>query len=201
MKFDYTLAGRNVYTYEAYREMIDQLLEAGKTTGPIQTEDKVEFTRLNVVRMNRLDKRAFIDEDLKEQLAEMPRQVWLVVAEAWCGDASQNLPYLKKMADVNPLIDLRIVLRDENTDIIDGFLTNGGRAIPKLIAIDDEGDIAFTWGARPVAIQEEFLRLKEQGLPKAEVDRTLQLLYSRDKGQSLQDDFRVTLSRFKPVLV
>ena len=40
------LAG--AYTYQAYRQLIDQLLAAGKTTGPEQSERLTEFTELNV---------------------------------------------------------------------------------------------------------------------------------------------------------
>ena len=53
------------------------------------------------------------------------------------------------MAEVNSNINLQLVLRDENLELMDLFLTNGGRSIPKLIALDKDLNILFTWGPRP----------------------------------------------------
>ena len=59
---------------------------------------------------------------------------WLVLTEAWCGDAAQSLPIINKMAEVSDNITLRLILRDENLDVMDQFLQNGrSRSIPKLI--------------------------------------------------------------------
>ncbi|MEI9975036.1 MAG: thioredoxin family protein [Ignavibacteriota bacterium] len=59
-----------------------------------------------------------------------PRKL-LVIAEEWCGDVYRELPTAVRIAEAAEL-DLRIFLRDENPDIMDEFLSNGGksRAIP-----------------------------------------------------------------------
>ena len=69
----------------------------------------------------------------------------MVISEGWCGDAAQILPVINKMALVSNKIEFRIVLRDENPALMDAFLTNGGKAIPKVIMIDNEsGEVINT---------------------------------------------------------
>ena len=60
----------------------------------------------------------------------------LVLAEGWCGDAAQILPVINKIAEYSSLIDLKVVCRDENPELMDQFLTNGSKSIPKVIIID-----------------------------------------------------------------
>ncbi len=199
MKFKHSLEDRNVFSYEAYRKHVDYLFDHNRTTGSNHSENMVAYTQLNIARMNRLDKRATIDAQLQNAIKSLEPQTWLVISEAWCGDAAQNLPYIQKMAEQNSNIDLKIILRDENLDIIDDFLTNGGRAIPKLSALDCHQNVLFTWGARPYDIQREFLELRDAGLPKSEISKTIQMLYTKDKGQGIQNDFLEIISKLEMV--
>lgn len=106
----------------------------------------LKHTKMNVTRMNRLDKRASIAPELVDKIKSLPPQTWTVITEAWCGDAAQNLPWIKKMSDINPDINLNVVLRDENLELMDQFLTNGGRSIPKLIISNAEDEVIHDWG-------------------------------------------------------
>jgi hypothetical protein len=58
----------------------------------------------------------------------------LALAEAWCGDVYRELPTVARIAEETGM-ELRIFLRDENPDIMDEFLSNGGksRAIPVFV--------------------------------------------------------------------
>ena len=70
----------------------------------------------------------------------------------WCGDAAQILPVINKMAEVSDKIDLRIVLRDDNENLMNLFLTNGTKSIPKLIIIDKATNkVINDFGPRPVS--------------------------------------------------
>ena len=121
----------NAMSYAVYRDLMATLAEEGKTTGPNQSEEMAGYTSLNEHRMKRLDKRVELQQPVLDGLAQINRkQTWLVLTEAWCGDAAQNLPILAKMAEANPNVELRLVLRDENLDLMDAYLTNGGRSIP-----------------------------------------------------------------------
>src|SRR5699024_3603912 len=84
---------------EAYREKIDALLDQGKTTGDNHDDEMIEYTRMNVQRMKRLDKQVELTDELRNILQENDREmIWLGLTEAWCGDAAQNLPPIAKMA-------------------------------------------------------------------------------------------------------
>src|SRR5699024_4699032 len=126
----------NAMDYEAYREMIDDLLAEGKTTGDNHDDEMIEYTRMNVQRMKRLDKQVELTDDLKDVLQENDRElIWLVLTEAWCGDAAQNIPVLAKMAQESDKITLKLVLRDEHPDIMDQYLTNGDVQFPSWFAL------------------------------------------------------------------
>lgn len=183
-------------TYEQYRSMIDRLLEENKTTGPNQSDTMVNYGRLNQKRMKKWEKIGKITPELAELLQEFKKPVtWLVLTEGWCGDAAQNLPFIEKMAELNPLISLRLILRDENLEVMDEFLTDGGRSIPKLIALDPETlTVLGTWGPRPEPMQRLVLEnkvTKEKNY--RELNEEMHLWYARDKGITVQNEFLAIL--------
>jgi len=183
------------YTYASYRELLDNLLQQGKTTGTNQSESMVNYATLNERRMKKWDKIGKITPELMDKLMSIDQKMtWLVVTEGWCGDAAQNLPFLNKMAELNPNIDLRFVLRDENLPLIDAFLTNGGRSIPKLIALDSELSVLGTWGPRPEPVQKAFLENKvSQERTGKEFTEYLHLWYAKDRGITLQGEILAIL--------
>jgi hypothetical protein len=118
----------------------------------------------------------------------------MVISEAWCGDSAQNLPYIAKIAECNPLINLRIILRDSNLDIMDLYLADGkSRSIPKLVAFDEDGNELFQWGARPKEAQELVTRLKNEGMEKEKFLEQLHLWYGRDRGRTLENELKIIL--------
>lgn len=142
----------NSHSYAEYRKLVTDLLSEGKSTGNEQSENLTRYTSLNEARMNRLEKTIKISEDTIDKLQKLDNHyIWLVISEGWCGDAAQILPIINKMAlESNKKIDLRIVLRDANDELMSHYLTNGGRAIPKVIVICKEAGIVRTdWGPRP----------------------------------------------------
>jgi hypothetical protein len=115
--------------------------------------------------------------------------IWLVITEGWCGDAAQNIPVIEKIAEANRGIETRYLLRDENPELMDRFLTNGSRSIPKLIAIDRKTlEILGTWGPRPELAQALFEQQKSAGLGKPEIIENIQRWYLQDRGRSLQGE-------------
>lgn len=183
-------------SYPQYRDLIDTLLADGKTTGDGHPADFVEYTKLNVTRMERLDKTVALSDDLLKVLQDLKRkQIWLVITEAWCGDAAQNLPVLQQMALQSPNIELRLVLRDENLALMDQYLTNGGRSIPKLIMLDSETltELA-TWGPRPAGAQALLVAHKANpDESHADFVKNVQLWYAKDKTLSTQNELLVLL--------
>lgn len=180
-------------SYEGFEHLIDRLLLEGKTTGEDQSEFMVSLTKLNRQRMKRIDNTL---EFTPEQLASFKQiakgQLWLVISEAWCADGAQIVPVLAKIAQSNPLIDLKIVLRDENPDLMNQYLTNGGKAIPILIIADAQSlEVLHVWGPRPkVATQMVEAYKKEHGKLTPEFKEELQKWYNQDKGQSILSDLQ-----------
>lgn len=178
-------------TFAEVEQLIDQLLADDKTTGPNQSEAMVGFTRLNRQRMQRLEKTVELGEEVKSALKSIERKmVWLIVTEGWCGDAAQNIPVIEKIAAESNLVETRYVLRDENLDLIDRFLTGGARAIPKLIAIDaSTSQVLGSWGARPAEAQRLFDTRRKEGILKPQIMEELQRWYNADRSISLQREF------------
>lgn len=178
-------------TYIAYRALVANLAGEGKSTGPEQTEALTNYTQLNDRRMKRWDKTLKFDEDTVAQISKANRKItWLVLTESWCGDASPALPVMHKISELNPNIELKVILRDENVDLMNRFLTNGGMSIPKLIAIDEETqEVIGDWGPRSKAattLVEDYKAT--HGTLTAEFKQDLQVWYNKDKGQSIIQD-------------
>ncbi len=179
------------YSYEEYRNLVTSLVKEGKTTGHDQSEAMIHYTELNEARLHRLDKTMQVTEEVKSFLEKINRNyIWLVIAEGWCGDAAQILPIINKMAQVSDKIDLRIVLRDDNEDLMTQFLTNGTKSIPKLIIIDKEtGEVVSDFGPRPQGAKQLILDYKAtHGMVDETAKIELQKWYLTDKGVSTQNE-------------
>jgi hypothetical protein len=176
-------------SYEQYIEHIKELYDKGQATGIEKTEEHYESTKLNLQRMSRLNKTIVLSEDLKKSLSGIKNRFqWIVISEGWCGDASQNVPLFNAIAKACENIELKILLRDENPAIMDRYLTNGARSIPKLICISSNGKELFNWGPRPAALQAIAMDLKNKNVPKTEKGIIIQKWYNNDKTFSAQKE-------------
>ena len=181
----------NSHSYTKYRSIIADLMANGKVSGHQQSEDLLLYTQLNETRMNRLDKKTVIAESAVQKLLHLKKQyVWLVLSEGWCGDAAQLLPIMNKLASFSQHIELKIAFRDENDALMHLFLTNGNRAIPKLIILDkDSSEVIGNWGPRPKGAADLIKSYKRQyGVIDATAKTELQLWYLHDKGISTQNE-------------
>jgi hypothetical protein len=177
--------------YEEYRLMVSNLALEGKSTGSIESQEMSDYTRLNDQRMKRLDKTIKIDAQSESKIKALAKSItWLVLTESWCGDAAQTIPVMNKIAALNKNISLRLVLRDENLELMEGFLSNGAMAIPKLISIDDaSGKVIGEWGSRPSSATKMVQDYKSKyGNLTAEFKQDLQLWYNKDKGRNTVSD-------------
>lgn len=181
----------NAISYPEYRTLVRDLVSVGKSTGPTQSEALTNYSLLNDRRMKRLDKTIKISDETKAVFKSITeKQTWLVLTEGWCGDAAQNLPVIQKLAAENENIALKIVLRDEYLELMDLFLTNGGRSIPKVIVLDAQNNVQHTWGPRPTLATEMMTDYKaKNGSIDAQFKQDLQVWYNKNKGQSVQEDF------------
>ena len=182
----------NSHSYSEYRKLVSDLLLEGKSTGNEQSEDLLHYSELNEARMHRLDKTIKITEENSAKLKTLNKSyLWIVLTESWCGDAAQILPVLNKMVlEANQKIELKLALRDENEEVMNHFLTNKAKAIPKLIIIDKAtGSVVGDWGPRPQGAIDLIERYKEKfGVIDETTKTELQLWYLHDKGVSTQNE-------------
>ena len=186
----------NSFTYTEYRNHVSQLLLEKLSTGDTQSEDLFNYSTLNEVRMNRLDKTIKIPQEIKDKLANLKKEhLLLVISEGWCGDAAQIVPVMNKIAEESSKLELKIVLRDENVTLMDEFLTNGARSIPKLILVEKDTHIVRgSWGPRPHGALKLILDYKEKfGVIDQEAKTELQKWYLQDKGISTMEEIVVLL--------
>lgn len=100
------------------------------------------------------------EDEIFQLLKEKPIHI-LTITEDWCGDAMLNNAVMRKIAEEAD-IDIRCVYRDEDTSLIDRYLTNGGRAIPIYLFLNEEGEVIGKWGPRAPELQ----KLVEEGRAK-----------------------------------
>ncbi len=109
----------------------------------------------------------------------------LVLTEDWCGDASNTVPVLARFAEAAPNVEMRVVERDENPDLMDRYLTDGGRAIPVAVILDEELRPRGRWGPRPEELQAFVISEKEKGeMETSEIYRQARRWYARDGGET-----------------
>ena len=177
-------------SFSEYRELVEKLVEDQSTTGKDKTDALINYTMLNDRRMRRWDKTVKLsEEDIASIKSFDKKATWLVITESWCGDAAHVMPVINKVAELNDKIDYKIVMRDENDALMDAFLTNGGRAIPKLIMIVDTNEVVNTFGPRPsvaTKLVNDYKALHGKLTPEFKED--LQRWYNKDKGQSTVSD-------------
>lgn len=176
-------------TYADYRDNLIDLLSQGKTTGTDHSEAMLHYAKMNLQRMKRVEKTTVLNDSLLEVLKGLKNKYkFLVITEGWCGDAAQIVPVIDKIVSAMPdQFDLKLVLRDENLPLIDAHLTNGGRAIPVLLVLDDQDNLVLPkWGPRPKILQDLMASWKRENLEMEVIAEQLHGWYAKDKTQAIQ---------------
>jgi hypothetical protein len=177
---------QNSHSYTEYRTLVSKLISEGKSTGHEQSADLLHYSELNEVRMKRLEKTLKLDTIVEKTLQNLKyKQTWLVISEGWCGDAAQILPIIKLMSEASENIDLKLVFRDENDALMNQFLTNGAKSIPKLLVLDESFNLINHWGPRPEGAKNLIIEYKaKHGIVDEVAKIALQKWYLDDKGIS-----------------
>jgi thiol-disulfide isomerase/thioredoxin len=182
---------KTAQSYNEYKDLVLQLINEGKSTGDNQNENLYNFTKLNNQRMKRLDKQTKLSENTLGKTKRIQKDfTWLVLTESWCGDAAQTLPVINKFAEANEKINLKVVLRDENEDLMNQFLTNGSKSIPKLIVLDNSSnEVVGSWGPRSEMAAKMVTDYKNKnGKIDDQFKIDLQNWYNSDKGANIEKE-------------
>ncbi|BAO54682.1 thioredoxin family protein [Nonlabens marinus] len=187
----------NSMSYLQYRTFVESHAINHTNSGDEQTPALAQYTALNHQRMKRQDKVMRLKEESLNFLASLQRKlIFLCITETWCGDAAQTMPMINKIA-VAGGVEFRIVLRDENLDLMDRFLTNGARSVAKVILLDAETHEAVaSWGPRPTAATPLVAEEKRaKGALSPEFKQQLQTWYNKDKGEETERDIITLLKQ------
>lgn len=138
-------------------------------------------------------KRRVASSHLVNRVNRLPgRRHLLVLLEDWCGDAVNTIPALAALVDASTTVDLRILTRDANPDLMDAHLTNGTRSIPVVIVLDDAYHELGWWGPRPQPLQ-SWVRSEGQALEKSARYREVRRWYARDRAQTTLAEILILL--------
>ena len=154
-------------TYDEYRSQWNDRKD--RSPSPEMDADErrmLHYLRYNWKRQEGVHDAYEVSDDLRAVLDGLDEeQMWMVVTEPWCGDSAFLLPVIATAAEACDKVTLRILLRDDNLDVMDQYLTGGSRSIPKLVAFaaegDEEGEERFVWGPRPKGAAERFEELRK----------------------------------------
>ena len=194
---------KETYTFNQYFQLVSELVKQKKSTGPDQSELYAQYTKLNFQRLKRISKTLQITDELIKAIHDIQTEMlWIVIVEAWCGDVPQNLPYFDAICTASGRIELKIVLRDDNPEIMDQFLTNGSRSIPKLICLDPETyEVIDTWGPRPAGARELVQKMiKDPSITKDMRNEAVQRWYLENEGQQLQSEMSLLIKEWDSCL-
>lgn len=186
----------NGISYQQYFDTIIQMTIDKTTSGTEQTEERIELTKLNMHRMKRINEAIHQISPI-----ELSSEIGVVIlTEAWCGDSAQNIPCLEHFINAShPKMESFYFFRDEHPELMNQFLTNGSRSIPKCIFFEKAtGVVLGTWGPRPTEIKNwlaEF-RAANPEISKHDWEIELHKYYTRNKGAAIMSDLQELISSF-----
>ena len=123
-----------------------------------------------------------------------PRHL-LVLLEDWCGDAVNTIPFVAALVDAVPTLELRVLARDGNPDLMDARLTGGSRSIPVVMVLDEHFAEVGWWGPRPAELQRWAMSPDARAMDAADRYREIRRWYARDHGRSTLVELLALLER------
>lgn len=191
-----TVMADNTITWKEYLNKFEEILNQENPEVPYNDPAFFDYLKLNNSRQNRWLKKGEINKELTEVIKRIDeKQTWYLIVEPWCGDAAHSAPFIYLMSEINTNITLKVVLRDTPPLMIENYLTNGGKSIPKLIIRNSAEKDLLVWGPRPLSSQNLFQKLKDENADFEKTKIELQKWYNKDKGVSIQNEFTQLLDK------
>lgn len=176
-------------TYQEYKLLTEQILNNPNPLAPYNNEMYLHYTKLNAARMKRWDKQIATDQPSADSIKSVTQpQHWIIITEPWCGDAAHIVPFLVYLASLNDMVTYDIQLRDAAPFLINQYLTNGSKGIPKLVVRDANQNDLFVWGPRPAGAAKVSADMKAANADLETSIVALQNWYNDDKGKEIIDE-------------
>ena len=180
--------------YEEYLDKVYAILDENHSSRDDESETLFQFTRMNTRRMELWNKTIVLLPEVESYFKSIDKRIdFLIITEAWCGDAAHVMPMMQKIADLNKNLSIKTVFRDEHPEIMDQYLTNGTKSIPIIVAlqcIDNKYVELFKWGPKPKPMM---MRLNDFKDGKLDVSKGIllketQKWYDEDKTNTIQEE-------------
>lgn len=189
---DPVLTADRLATGLTYAGLRQHIVEALATPQPDEHLAKqLPYYRECVERLDQITPTIHLLPELQAALTSLSqRYIWAIITEGWCGDASHTVPLLEAVAQASGgSIETRYFLRSANTDLIDRYLTNGGRAMPIAVLLHaDSLTEAAVWGPRPAPLQALMQDLKARQVPPKDITAQAHAWYDQDANRTTQHE-------------
>lgn len=188
------------FTYDAYRRYWQQQLDQSRRGLDKHQRRQYHYRHYNWERSQRVEARYAPSPEMRFAMAGIDApQLWMVLTETDCMDSAYSLPVIAAVARLSELVDLRILPRDANLDIMDRYLTGTARSIPKLVAFSEAGQELFQWGSRPSAIARLRQQLLEAEAPPQQITQALIEAYETMGASQVELDLMGCLAHLQPI--
>ncbi len=128
---------------------------------------------------------ADVPPELVARLEAVPGE-WrlLAVAEVWCADSANSVPYLARLADASRNLHLRVVDSTVGRTVLETHRTPDGRAAtPVVLVLDDTGQEIGALIERPAEIQSVYMQ-KHTSVSADAIHDEIVAWYDKDRGQT-----------------
>lgn len=183
---------KQALTFNQFTELTSSFFEAPNPPKPYDNENYLNYTKSNARWSKRLTKKVKLSAELTSKIESINGMLFFIlINEPWCGDGAFTQAFIHNLASVSKgKIDLKIILRDSNLNIMENYLTNGGMAIPKLVCLDENLKEIMTWGPRPKALKSQLEEWKKDaGFDNQAKIQQVYEWYIKDKNQSIETEF------------
>lgn len=154
---------KSLLSVEEYNTYFEKVSTKEIVEKPYDEEFYFLYTEANFKRRESIKNKVELNKKLYNELnEELENWTWILITEPWCGDASFIQPVLEAICLAGG-IDIKIALRDKNEELMNAYLTNGGKSIPKLVVLDQNYREVFNWGPRPAELQIQIQKLLNGG--------------------------------------
>lgn len=180
---------KSAISNEEFVQLTHEIINSEEKEPPYDKEDYINFTQVNLRRYEGFSKKVELSDEIVKAVSS-GKENWkfVLLNEPWCSDGSFSQPVIQKIAEASDgAIELKILLRDKHPEVMDRFLTNGGKSIPKLVILNQANEVMGTWGPRPNELQTQVIEMANN--PDATLEDKIKLTnrwYNKDKGNALQ---------------
>ncbi|MDA0752464.1 MAG: thioredoxin family protein [Verrucomicrobia bacterium] len=195
------LTNKQLHTVEeglSFADFIDQWEK--KNALPMTGLDPVArryrfYSKYNIERQRQVEALWRPSAGFRAAVENTPAGIWLFITDDWCVDSAYSLPLIQWGAQQRPDVELRILMKDDQPDIMDLFLTQGKRSIPKWVGLGRGGEVMFSWGPQPDAIRAIRQALMDGGVEGRLVSQTTVEWYANEGWLEVDKELTTILSQ------